>query len=209
MVASAGLQHAHHNDEEFTEILQWRLGCIAPGEQHMCQNVAAKTGEVCGEEMGPYEDHAANCPCGPTRNRRHEDVADCLAQCVEEAGAHVRRDAFVKALSTQQREAWLDVWAFGGLRVRDLLVDVTIRHPMADRYQPAASREAGATAAEAAKEKREKYPARGGRQVTPFALEAWGRLDSTAEDLLQTLAAAATQHARWHGQAATPSAILR
>ena len=209
LVAPAGLQQAHHNDEDFTEILQWRLGSATPGEAHRCQNVAARTGEMCGEELRQYEDHAAICPCGPTRNRRHEDLADCLAQCVEETGAHVRRDAFVRALSTRQREAWLDVWAFGGLRVRDLLVDVTVRHPVADRYQPAAAREAGATAADAAKEKLEKYPARAGRTVTPFALETWGRMDRTAEDLLQTLAAAATQQARWHGQAATASATLR
>jgi hypothetical protein len=90
-----------------------------------------------------------------------------------------------------------------------LLIDVTVRHPMAVRYQPSASREAGATAAAAAKEKRDKYPAGGGRAVVPFALESWGRLDVSAEDMLQTLAAAATQHARWRGQLATASGLLR
>ena len=137
LVAPRGLEPAHFNDEEMTEILQWRLGIAVVAEQQTCQNVAAKTGERCGEDLGLYEDHAANCPCGPMRNRRHEDIADCLGQCIQETGAHVRRDAFIKALSVQGKEAWLDVWAFGGMRVRDLLIDVTVRHPMSDRYQPA------------------------------------------------------------------------
>ena len=58
-------------------------------------------------------------------------------------------------------------WA--GVRVRDLLVDVTVRHPMADRYQPAAARDAGSAAASAAKEKREKCPSRGGSVRTTLS----------------------------------------
>ena len=33
-------------------------------------------------------------------------------------------------------EAWLDIWAFGGLNIQDLLIDVSIKHPMGTQYQP-------------------------------------------------------------------------
>ena len=93
--------------------------------------------------------------------------------------------------------------------MRDLLVDVTIRHPIADRYQPMSAHRPGATAAAAEQEKRERYPTAGGRSVTPFALETWGRLGDDGENLLQFLAGAAAQHARWHGRAATASSFMR
>ena len=138
-----------------------------------------------------------------------DDAADSLAGMIEEAGAHVRREAFIKTFCTKATDAWLDIWAYGSASIQDLLVDVTIRHPMSDRYQPAAARVPAAAANAAAEEKRERYPPRSGRQVVPFAMETWGRLDAEAESLLQQLAAAATLHARRRGQAATAGAFLR
>ena len=85
----------------------------------------------------------------------------------------------------------MDLWInFPGDAER-LLVDVTIRHPMAKAYQPAASNEARATAAKADIQKIERYPGAAGWHVTPFAIESWGRLSDSAEALLQTMAAAA------------------
>ena len=79
--------------------------------------------------------------------------------------------------------------AVPNLEVLRLLIDVTVRHPMASAYQSEASRTAGSTAAAAETQKLGRYPPRAGRSVAPFAVETWGRLGESAEELLQTLAA--------------------
>ena len=99
--------------------------------------------------------------------------------------------------------------AVPNLEVLRLLIDVTVRHPMASAYQSEASRTAGSTAAAAETQKLGRYPPRAGRSVTPFAVETWGRLGESAEELLQTLAAEAALHARRRGHAATASTFLR
>ena len=93
--------------------------------------------------------------------------------------------------------------------MQDLLVDVTVRHPMAAAYQPGASHEDGAAAMVAEEKKMERYPEAAGRRVTPFAVETWGRLGPHAEQLLQMLAAEATRHHRRRGHAATANAFMR
>ena len=143
--------------------------------------------------MGACADHAVGCPRGPLRNQRHENVADDLADFMQETGAHVRRDVYVAEFSTAREEAWLDVWGFGTVAVPDVLVDVTIRHPADSRYQPGACSTLGHAAAKAEEEKQARYPCAKGRMVTPFAVESWGRLGAHAEALLIHLAAAAAR----------------
>jgi hypothetical protein len=86
---------------------------------------------------------------------------------------------------------------------------VTIRHPMASAYQPAASRKDCAAAEQAEQHKLERYPPSGGREVVPFAMETWGQLGPQAEDLLQRLAAEATLHHRRRGHEVTAGSFLR
>ena len=88
------------------------------------------------------------------------------------------------------------------MEVPDLLVDVTIRHAAHSRYQPRASSSAGHAAQQAEQEKAERYPAAGGRAVTPFAVETWGRLGDQAEALLTHLAAAASRRDLLRGRVA-------
>jgi hypothetical protein len=209
LVAPAGLQTTHYTDELLVEVLRWRLGLAECGEIPRCRNLAAKTMEECGDAWDAYGDHAASCAYGPLRIKRHDNIAECLADVIEETGAHVRREAYIKAFSTLQSEAWLDIWAFGGLHIEDLLVDVTVRHPMASAYQPAAASLDGSAASSAEGQKLERYPASGGRAITPFAIETWGRLGASAEHLLQTLASEAIRHARRRGHDATAGSFLR
>jgi hypothetical protein len=143
------------------------------------------------------------------RIKRHDDVADCLSELILETGAHVRREAYVREFSSISQEAWLDIWAFAGLRIQDLLVDVTVRHPMASAYQPGAADADGVAAVAGEGDKTERYPSSGGRRVVPFAMETWGRLGPAAEALLESLAAEATRQSLRRGQATTASAYLR
>ena len=137
----------------------------------------------CGEQLDANGDHQVQCERGPMRTRKHDDIADVYADILEEAGGIARREAFVPELS-RGTEAWLDVWAGGIIEMPDLLLDITVRHPRAERYQPAASHTAGAAAARAEKEKEDRYPPASGRYVWPVAHETWGRLGQQAEHLL-------------------------
>jgi len=112
LTAPAGLKTTHFGDEEFTEIVCWRLGIAPQAEPTLCQNVAANNERCCDEVMNKHCDHAMCCSNGPLRIRRHEDVAEYLADVIDDTGAHVRREAYIKAFTTADSEAWLDIWAF-------------------------------------------------------------------------------------------------
>ena len=207
LIAPAGLQATHFNDEEFVEVLRWRLGFANSGGVCVCR-IAAKNMTEGGEALDIFGDHAATCSFGPLRIKRHDNIAG-LSDIIAETGAHVWRKAYVQAFCTPAHEAWLDVWAFAGLRVQDLLVDVTVRHPMSSAYQPAAASTDGVAAEEAEAQKVKRYPPAGGRVVIPFAMETWGRLGPQTEHLLQFLAAEATLHHRRCGQDVTAGSFLR
>ena len=121
----------------------------------------------------------------------------------------MRREAWIWELVSLVSDAVSDVWAFGTSEVPDLSVDVTIAQPMAATYQPHAAETAGHAASAAEGRKAHRYPAAGGRVVTPFASETWGRLGAEAECLLQNLAAAASRHAAHRGQFQLATACLR
>ena len=101
----------------------------------LCQNFSAATGDTCGEMLDAWGDHAVGCRCGPLRIRRHNNAADHVADMVECTGAHTRREAYIKEFSRGGEDAYLDVLAFGGVHVEDLLIDATICHAMRSRYQ--------------------------------------------------------------------------
>ena len=153
---------------------------------------------MCGEVVTEEADHALNCMTGPVRQAVHAELADILCEFIEEAGAHARREAFVREFRPRQRaaatsrrrqervdkEAFLDVWGWGSAEVSDLLVDVTWRHPMASRYLPRAAAHAGHACRLAAEEKAVRYPASGGRAAHTFCVEGWGRLGAPGEAVL-------------------------
>ena len=72
-----------------------------------------------------------------------------------------------------------------------------------------ASQRAGAAAAVAETDKQTRYPPAEGRRITAFAVETWGRLGESAEELLPRLAEVATLRARRQGQVATAGVFLR
>ena len=82
----------------------------------------------------------------------------------------VRHEAYMKSFSTEAGDAWLDIWAFGGLQVPELILDMTVRHPVVARYQPGASQRAGVAAAIAEDDKQARYPPAQGKKVTAFSV---------------------------------------
>ena len=155
---------------------------------------------MCGCPLGKHHNHALDCPVGPLRNRRHDDLADDYAGILEECGAIARREAFVPEFSAR-KEAWLDVWAYGIPEISDLLLDITVRNPLADKYCTAAAASAGATALVGQADKKTRYPTNGGRSVWPVVYEAYGRAGPDAEYLLQLLVASFRRRAHRRGRA--------
>ena len=145
-------------DEVFRPAARWRLGLPAhhpPGQPCAILNGAASA--ACGLPMDVEGDHAASCPCGRWSVLRHEALADRWADVMEEAGATVRREIYVRELSTPAVEAWLDVGTYGIPVLENCLFDVTCRHANDPRYQPGAAHVPGHTSQKATDEKHLRY----------------------------------------------------
>ena len=149
--------------------------------------------------------HAPVAPSGRCATRSWPRTLEKSSQ----RPVHAYVERHLSQPSTARAESWMDIWAFGALEVNHLLEHVTIRHPAMDRYQPAASEEPAAAASKAAEEKHARYPAIGGRAVTPFVVESCSRLGDEAEQLLERLAAITTRRQQTRGQAPAPGSCLR
>ena len=109
MVAPVGLQQTHFTDEQFTEVLRWRPGCVAAPRQAHCKNFAASTHETCNEPLDGHGDHAVICAHGPLRIKKHNNYTDVLADIACETDAHVRCEACIKEFSTPRADTWPDI----------------------------------------------------------------------------------------------------
>ena len=197
--APLSMDGVHLADWQITEAMRFRLGIPQPGPRILCKN-QKQNGDPCGAHVDAWGTHPIDCPVGPLRTRRHDDLADDYASILEECGAISRREAFVLEFSSAE-EAWLDVWSYGIPELTDLLLDISVRNPLADRYLAKATEVPGAAAAAGEAEKEQRYPQSGGRRVWPVIYEAFGRAGDAAEQLLQILAAAYRRRAHRRGRA--------
>ena len=122
----------------------------------VCENESGE-GQQCAEPIDLLGDHATQCKIGPHVNHKHDAACDQLCNFVEEVGASARREVIVleRCDSILQR---LDVRGYGAADVGDLILDVTVRHPMAARYQPSASVLDGHAAGKPEEEEIATYP---------------------------------------------------
>ena len=199
LVAKLSLRGTAFCDWQWSQALRWRIGNMQCTPVTICRNMKLN-GEECRERTCPSGDHAVECPCGPLRTRRHDDLADVYADIFDEIGGIARREIFVPELSGTE-EAWLDVWGYGVPELPDALLDVSVRHPRAGRYITAAAQHPGAAAAAGSRENRDKYPSRAGRCIWPVIHETWDRLGEDAEQLLQLCAAAGRRYSHRRGRA--------
>ena len=153
-MAPLQLPGTHYTDRQWAGAVKWRLGIPEPGPVNTCMNMNTN-GEPCNAVLDAQGDHAVQCGTGPLRTFRHDDLSDIYAEIFEEVGAVARREVFVPEFLGRE-EAWLDVWAYGISELPDALLDITVRHPRAERYQPGAANCWGYTAARAEEEKTEK-----------------------------------------------------
>ena len=175
-------------DGPFSFGARWRFGLDTSEVGSRCQiGCQRRGGQPCGAAVDSRGDHAAICKCGGYKTIRHSRIVATLRRILRESGAAVSPTevpvhGWRRADGTGAR---LDVayWADGSRHY----VDVTIRHPRAQKYRARAALVDGAAAAEAERNKRARYPASadaGLSAVEPFVLESFGRLGPAALQLL-------------------------
>ena len=85
---------------EWTAALRLRLGLPIHGAVTSCRTEDGQ-GVTCQEQLSPQGDHAFECPRGPLRNQKHDELADACADILDEIGAIARREAIVQELSAK------------------------------------------------------------------------------------------------------------
>ena len=129
---------------------------------------------------------------------------------MQDTGLHTRREVpipeFTRLVAGQNgaelRDGILDLmgWcpSWG-----ECLLDVTIRHPFAQRYQPAAAHASGHANACGEHDKLQTYPDSAGRRVTPCSLETFGRFGPQFDHFLVRLVSFARDRERLRGLSST------
>ena len=181
-------------DGEFRKGMQWRLGLrpTAPGK---CNHKGAD-GSTCDAHLDNNFLHATTCKHGQAVFRTHNAVIQVLHNWAKEAGLWATINVIVPEFSTVKSDgeildAELDLATWSPDSKLTTFVDVTVRHPLADRYVHRAARVDNAANDRAATEKRSRYPTSQGVKVTPFPCEVYGHLGRDAEKYLELLSAAA------------------
>ena len=93
---------------------------------------------------------------------------------------------------------------WGALHSERLIIDVTVRHPVAKKYMPMAARQDGYALSQAVKDKKKRYPDKSGLRVTVAAVESFGRLGDEFSALINDLSFAARQWQWSRGLQASP-----
>ena len=110
----------------------------------------------------------------------------CAARSHAQSAYQTKREQVIPELATEGcKSPQLDLEGIGLLGQSRLLVDFTIRHPLASRYNGNSTRQAEA-------EKHAHYPPKGGLRVHAAAMETYGRHGTDLAELLDLLA----DHAR-------------
>ena len=199
-------------DWEFAAAFRWRLGLGKPPPGATCKKVSAKHNEECDKPLGECWMHAVTCKWGPSINFVHGSLAKKLCEFGKEAGGIVRREVVIPEFQREgtngPEDAIADVTIHGTAAAYEMLLDVTIRHPGAGRYTEAGIKD-GVAAKKAEEEKKTKYPPRGGREMIPMAIEAYGRWGEIGLQTLRALAGAANDEVEMRGGERDAQATMR
>ena len=189
-------------DIHFVAAVRFRLGLpVMPAGS--CAHTAVKDNKTCGAGADPRGHHAVTCKIGGAPYAAHSQCCHILSEAAQQAGYQARREQVVPELATSKCSApQLDIEGWGLHGQARLLIDFTLRHPMALRYTDMKS-----PTAAAANEKAAHYPARQGLHVQTAAMETYGAFGDDLTQLLETLADHARLRERSLGLA--PSRWLR
>ncbi len=208
-------------DADFRIAVYYRLGLPLFPVGAKCKH--HKKGEYqafCNASLCSDPDHPLMCKLGGSINRIHRSIAQLLSLFCREVGLDtaielvipefVRKAKPPAHLSYHERvkfeSAIMDVVATHPYLATEFLIDATVRHPMSTRV-PNSCSEPGAAASMGEADKHDRYPLSRGRQVTPCAIESWGRIGPEFLCFLQHLHTLGRRRDRAHGS--TPGNYLQ
>ena len=150
----------------------------------------AKRGE-CGAAMDAYGDHPQVCCLGAGFKLRHDPIVELLGHALRELGCLSRVECNMLGVFRRKGRTIapgrLDVYAMGQAGLMEVLIDVAVKHPCTEQLMQHAAAKDGHAGGVAEREKRREYILPGGKALTPFGVETFGRLGPAAEELLSKI----------------------
>jgi len=132
----------------FRTALKFRLGMPLFSEPFPCPALSAE-GKVCGTEMDVFGDHAPCCHNGPSLLFRHNNVRDILGHAARGAGLSavvIEKKNQIDGSNAKPGDITVQQYHRG---FASSAFDVTITHPLQQKYKEIAMEEAGMVAEEA------------------------------------------------------------
>ena len=141
----------------------------------------------CGSEVDQLGTHGLSCRYSQGRHSRHAAVNDLVKRSLDAARipSHLEPVGLYRSDGKRPDGASVVPWKGGKI----LIWDATCLDTFASSYEPRATREAGAVAAEAEHRKRQKYANLDGNHFfVPVAVETLGVIGPESESFLRDLA---------------------
>jgi hypothetical protein len=172
--------------DNFRTALKFRLGLplFEPGST--CTAASSKSGNVCGEELDVFGDHALCCHYGTSRVFRHNNLRDILGHAAKGAGlAAVVIEKKNQITGSNQKPGDITVQQYH--RGFSSTAFVTVTHPLQKNLIEVANDEAG-VAAQVAHDNKLKKALKvcedEGLQFVPLAWESTGGATETVHQTL-------------------------
>ena len=203
-------------DSQFLTATRWRLGLntTPPSCTACCHQYVSFPHDTCNLPLDLWGHHAVTCNVGGGPScYLHNPISDICCDILNEAGFQARREVSIPEFTRPKRvrgvvvegefeDGIVDVLAWHVLR-GELLLDITVRHPLTPTYISKAALIPGHAAQVAEKQKHDRYPSADGRSITPVALETFGRIGAEFDELLLTVAAISRDKDRRQGCSGT------
>ena len=156
----------------------------------------SKKKDHCEKVTDRFGDYAVICGMGAHIFTRHTALNNVLLQVGRAVGYVALEEQVIPEMLQSQKdskggvrwkEARVDVELFGHPTAPDRLLDGTIRHPVTVNVVKKAATEPGFAAEQGSKDKLKRYPPAHGKSVVGCAIETWGRLGDSIDDVLVDL----------------------
>ena len=170
----------------FRTALKFRLGMPLFDEPYPCPALS-REGKVCGDMMDVFGDHAPCCHHGPSLLFRHNNVRDILGHAARGAGLAavvIEKKNQIDGSNAKPGDITVQQYHRG---FASSAFDVTITHPLQQKYKEIAMEEAGLVAEEAHDRKLQKSLEVCQKEGIHFVPLAWESIGGATETVHETV----------------------
>jgi hypothetical protein len=175
-------------NDNFRMALKFRLGLSLFEPGLSCPASSSKSGEVCGEELDVFGDHALCCHFGTSRVFRHNHVRDIFGHAAKAAGLSavvIEKKNQISGSKKKPGDITVQQYHRG---FSSSAFDVTVAHPLQKKYIDVAMDDAGVAAQEAHDRKHQKaleVCKEEGLHFVPLAWESTGGATETVHETIR------------------------